>query len=293
MGPSFGRAAGARGGRAAPNNSPRSRPAPGSCCSAPLLPHGQAQAGCALPAACRCAAATFCGQEHQPRAAAVPGAHRLCLTPDSRTWWRCRALACGGGQWGCLRFGVATGCPEGGCRGLENAFKGKWDLRKAPSTGEASSASLASPFWRSPRGRRHSGSGLPLGPMRLPGSGSQRAASPCLVPRSPALAACGRLTPKSPLQPLICLFVRCSISFPFAPGLNHVSWCFLMSCFPEFVPVTLNPPHPGEQRRPAAAPAWTRVLWAVLAPVRRLWHCKSPLELPAPRVGASGGRAKT
>lgn len=31
--------------------------------------------------------------------------------------------------------------------------------------------------------------------------------------------------PRSPLLPIICFFIKCRVSFPFTPGLNHVSWC--------------------------------------------------------------------
>lgn len=119
-------------------------------------------------------------------------------------------------------------------RGMQNPFKGKWDLRKAPGMGEVSTASLTSLLRRRPRG------GGTAGAMRVP----KRApgASPCPMPLSPALAACRRLTPKSPLQPVMCLLIQHSISLPFTPGLNHVSWCFLLSYFPEFVPVAFNPP---------------------------------------------------
>lgn len=78
--------------------------------------------------------------------------------------------------------------------------------------------------------------------VRRPSPGEQFASGSCPLPGAHPSCPCGRLSPKSPLQPVTYSLSTASHSHSPQDLLHHVSWCFLMSRFPEFLSVVSNSP---------------------------------------------------
>lgn len=146
-----------------------------------------------------CIAATVC--EHQPHAAALSGAHGLQGTLPTAVGLR---------QWqsGALVQARTVRTARQPCVGRLSGLLRLCRRARAGVPGESRSAvkpnlapwGVAAEFWGAVCIRQ------------LP--------SACCTSSSSALAlvTCGQLTPKSPLQPVTCLFIQHSIPFPFTWG---------------------------------------------------------------------------